>query len=115
MSDKPILRGFAPVRILGDPNDAKPRNFVELWDTKSWPDVVSHLATLSGVSNVKFEDAGPDKPGLTFIYEEHSFSFYRACGDYMGVVEKADCPDEVLLRVAHHLNYLLCPTTTFLL
>lgn len=113
MSDNPIKDSFAPVRLLGDSDDVSPRVFVELWDTAPWSDVVSHLATLPGVTDIVVREAVPDEPGLTFSYEGHAFSFYRAGGDYVGVVAIACCPDDILLSVANHLNCLLCRITSF--
>jgi hypothetical protein len=107
-----VRHSFRPVYLLGDPTETSPRIFVELWDTKDWPDVLAHLAKLPGVSDTAFRAATRDEPGLSFTYEGHSFSFYRAGGDYMGEVGDAVCPDDILLRVAHHLNQLLCPVTT---
>jgi hypothetical protein len=108
-----VTHGFAPVRLLGDPDEDRDRIFVELWDTKDWPDVLAHLERLRGVSCLTSLQANPDAAGLTFTFGGHRFSFYRACGEYVGLVEDPRCPDEVLLRVAHHMNNLLCPITTY--
>ena len=113
MSDKPVTNGFAPVCLLGDSEGDRPRTFVELWDTKDWPDVLAHLGKLPGISDVNFRDVNQNEPPLMFTFLGHRFSFYRADGDYLGVVDDPECPDEILLRVAHHLNSLLCPITTF--
>lgn len=113
MSDNHARQSFRPVYLLGDPEQKSPRLFVELWHTKEWPDVLAHLAMLPGLSNVTFrETASEDEPALSFAYKGHCFSFYRAGGDYLGEVDDAACPDETLLRIAHHLNQLLCPVTT---
>ena len=86
-----MTRGFAPVHLLGDSDDHPNRIFVELWDTKDWPDMLTHLETLRGVSCVTSHEAGPDSPGLTFTYGGHKFSFHRGCGDYVRQREDMHC------------------------
>jgi len=112
MSNEIVRHGFAPVRLGGDPEESGPRIFVELWHTKDWPDVIAHLAKLSGVSDTTFREASGDEPALRFEFEGHAFAFYRGGGEYIGQVADAACPDEILLRVAHHFNRLLCPVST---
>lgn len=109
-------RGFKPVCLLGDPDAMGPRIFVEWWDTQDWPAALAHLAKLPGVSDTTVESEREakcdDERPRSFRYEGHAFALLRGCGDYLGEVQDAACPDETLLRIAHHLNHLLCPITT---
>lgn len=102
---------FRPVYLLGDADDEPPRIFVELWDTRDWPEVQNRLAQLPDITELAFRQHDNAEACLEFVFRSHRFRFYRGCGDYAGVVDDPSCPDEILLGVADHLNRFLCPIT----
>lgn len=78
------------------------RQFARVPETMTWPDLLSQLQTVPGLTVGNSSIDNTAEAWIEFSYRGHSFKVNNQFGDYGFFVQDPSCPDEILLEVVNH-------------